>query len=217
MNDPSGHEVECANNSDQCEQDAANSTGNTEAAKLVKAKTTTTKHKFLFFSWTTSKTTIQIEGDVNSFKALSQNASRLADLVTNPKTVTVNYNSVFPGGLTYSGTILRGGATSRGESLGFDPQGWIDPTREPGQRYDTDALHQGLPQANTAEEFGHEILGHIWGEMIAGHQYGTRANMRDAIRGENGARALDPARGQKGLESHHNYYQMPEDTPKNKR
>jgi len=114
--DPNGHEVVCANNIEQCKKDAANSTGNKEAAKRVKTEKTTTEHKFLFFSWKTSKTTIQIEGDINSFRALSENASRLADLVTSPKTVTVNYDSVFPGGWTYSGTVLRGGSTSRGES-----------------------------------------------------------------------------------------------------
>lgn len=63
---------------------------------------------------------------------------------------------------------------------------------------------------NTAEEFGHEVLGHIWGEMFDGHPamingHPSRANMRDSIIGEDAIRALDPARGQKGLESHHNY------------
>jgi hypothetical protein len=30
----------------------------------------------------------------------------------------------------------------------------------------------------------------------------------------NAVRALDPARGQKGIESHHNYNEMPPDPPK---
>ena len=212
--DPNGHEVECANDIKQCEKDAANATGSAEAAKRVKAKTTKTKHKFLFFSWTTSKTTIQIDGDIDGFRALSSNASKLADLVTSPETVTVHYDTVFPGGWGYSGTNLNGGATSRGRSHGMDFQGWIDPAPALGDKYDTDAIGQGLPQANNAEKFGHEILGHVWGEMIAGHPYGTKINMRDAIEGENGARQLDPAQGQKGLESHHHY---DEATPKNKR
>jgi hypothetical protein len=41
--------------------------------------------------------------------------------------------------------------------------------------------------------------------MFGGAPAGTRENMRDSIIGEDAVRALDPARGQKGLESHHNY------------
>jgi hypothetical protein len=47
--------------------------------------------------------------------------------------------------------------------------------------------------------------------MFGGAPAGTRANMRDSIVGEDAVRALDPARGQKGLESHHNYNEMPPD------
>jgi hypothetical protein len=106
---------------------------------------------------------------------------------------------------------LNGGATSYVPSQGYDPQAFIDPSRTPGAVYDPDAIAQGLPQANTAEEFGHEVLGHAWAELIGGHPAGTRANMRDSITGENAVRRLDPTRGQKGLESHHNYNEMPKD------
>jgi hypothetical protein len=85
------------------------------------------------------------------------------------------------------------------------------PSRVAGARNDTDAIAQGIPQANTAEEFGHEVLGHIWGEMFGGAPAGTRGNMRDSIAAEDAVRALDPTRGQKGLESHHNYNEMPPD------
>jgi hypothetical protein len=84
-------------------------------------------------------------------------------------------------------------------------------TSRSGAVYDQDAITQGIPQANTAEEFGHEVLGHIWGELIGGHQAGTRANMRDSIAGEDVVRKLDPTRGQKALDSHHNYNEMPTD------
>jgi len=98
-------------------------------------------------------------------------------------------------------------------SQGYDAQAFIDPNRT-GATYDPDAVAQGIPQANTGEEFGHEVLGHIWGELLGGHSVGTRANMRDSIQGENAVRALDPARGKKGIESHHNYYEMPPDPQK---
>jgi RHS repeat-associated protein len=208
--DADGHEVVCANNAQQCQKDAAAATANAEAAKRVTTNTVTTKHSFLgLFSWTTTKTTIAITGDLNSFRALGQNASRLADLVTNKQTVTVSYDQYATPSFWANGMKLNGGATSFVPSQGYEAQGFIDPSRT-GATYDPDAVAQHLPQANTAEEFGHEVLGHIWGELNGGHPAGTRANMRDSITGENAVRKLDPTRGQKGLESHHNYSEAKE-------
>jgi hypothetical protein len=110
---------------------------------------------------------------------------------------------------------LQGGGISYVPSQGYDPQAFIDPTRTRGAVYDPDAIRQGLPQGNTAEEFGHEVLGHIWGELNGGHPAGTRANMRDSISGEDVVRKLDPTRGQKAIDSHHNYDQMPPDKKPN--
>lgn len=156
---------------------------------------------------------LAIKGDEASFRALGQNASRLADLIDNHSfTLTVNYgNFELPGG---SNSYMRSAGNS-------SPSVIIDPTR-PNSGYDKDATAQGIPEANTAEEFGHEVLGHQWGELINGDialnggfiptmVKTTRANMRDSITGENAVRALDPTRGQKGIMSHHNYYGAPED------
>jgi len=212
--DADGHEIVCANNAAQCQKDAAAATGNAEAAKRVTTNTVTTKHSFLGFHWTTSKTTIGITGDINSFRALGQNASRLADLVSDKQTITVSYDQ-YPRPSFWTGGIkLNGGSLSLVPSQGYDTQVFIDPERKSGVVYDPDATAQNIPQANTAEEFGHEALGHVWGELNGGHPAGTRANMRDSITGENAVRALDPARGQKGLESHHNYQEMPPEPPK---
>ncbi len=210
--DADGHEIVCVNNVGLCGKDAATATGNADAASRVTTNTVTTQHSFLgVFHWTTSKTVIAITGDINSFRSLSQNANRLADLVTSSKTVTVNYTDTKTGTWTEAGETFHGGSDSRTPSQGWEPTSWIDPNRTPGVVYDQDAVDQGLPQSNTAEEFGHEVLGHIWGEMFGGAPAGTRANMRDSITGENAVRALDPTRGQKGVESHHNYKDMPPD------
>jgi hypothetical protein len=53
------------------------------------------------------------------------------------------------------------------------------------------------PGANIGEKVAHEMLGHLWGEEIAGHLAGTAQNKQDAINAENAVRATDPARGQK--------------------
>ena len=199
--DADGHKIDCANNTEQCQKDAAAATGNAEAAKRVTTETKT--HGWWIFKST--ETSIKITGDINSFRALSPNASKLADLVTSKDTVTVSYDQYAKPSVWANGIRLNGGSTSYTPSQGYDAQAFIDPTRTAGAVYDTDAVAQHIPQANTGEEFGHEVLGHIWGEMFGGHPAGTRGNMRDSIIGEDAVRALDPARGQKGLESHHNY------------
>lgn len=215
--DPDGHDVACANNTAQCVADA---NAATNGGGRVTSTTTTTDHSFLGIHWSTSETKLAITGDEASFRALGQNASRLADLIDNHSfTLSVSYGA-YPN---------SGGAGSYLPSQGYkSASSLIDPTR-PGGRYDTDALDQRLPQATTAEEFGHEVLGHDWGELIGGHPAGssvfspgggfaptTRANMRDSITGENAVRALDPTRGQKAINSHHSYYEAPADGYKKK-
>lgn len=84
--DPDEHEVVCNGIADDCKEAIAGATGNADAAARVGTKTTTTQHSFLgLFHWETSKTTITISGDVGSFRALGQNASRLADLVSDTR------------------------------------------------------------------------------------------------------------------------------------
>jgi RHS repeat-associated protein len=211
--DADGHKIDCVNNATQCQADAAAATGNAQAASQVITQTTTTQHSFLgLFHWTTTETQIAITGDVNAFRALSPNASKLADLVQSKDTISVSYDQYAKPSFWANGIPLNGGSVSFTPSQGYGAQAFIDPTRS-GAVYDPDAVSQGIPQANTAEEFGHEVLGHIWGEMFGGAPAGTRANMRDSIIGEDAVRALDPARGQKGIESHHNYNEMPPDKP----
>jgi hypothetical protein len=212
--------IDCADHTQQCQKDAAAATGNTQAAARVTTQTTTTHHSFLGFHWTTSETKIAITGDIGSFRALGANASKLADLVTSNKTITVSYDVGkynLPSGSIWSQPInINGGSTSFTPAQGYAFQAYIDPqnTSWNGSPFDQDAADQGLPQSNTGEEFGHEVLGHIWGELFGGHPAGTQANYRDSITGENAVRALDPTRGQKGLESHHNYQEATPDPPK---
>jgi RHS repeat-associated protein len=209
--DADGHDVACGNNPGQLVADANKATN---GGGRVYCQTTTKEHKFLWWHWTTSETKLAIKGDEASFRALGQNASRLTDLINNHSfTLTVNYGNYDP---------APGGSNSYMLSAGFSsPSVIIDP-RRPNTGYDKDAIAQGIPEANTAEEFGHEVLGHQWGELINGDialngafiptmVKTTRANMRDSITGEDAVRALDPTRGQKDITSHHNYYEAPED------
>jgi hypothetical protein len=130
------------------------------------------------------------------------------------QTVTVSYDEYARPSFFANGIRLMGGSVSYLPSQTYSPQAFIDPTRTPGAAYDQDAIAQHIPQTTTAEEFGHEVLGHIWGELNklnGGDRAGTRANMRDSISGEDAVRKLDPTRGQKALESHHDYNEAPPD------
>jgi hypothetical protein len=134
--DPTGHEIVCANNAQQCQADAAAATGNAEAAKRVSATTTTTQHSFLGIHWTTSKTNITISGDINSFRALGQNASRLADFVGDKQTVTVSYDQYAKASFWSNGIQLKGGATSYVPSY-FPAQNSVFRDARPGVRNST--------------------------------------------------------------------------------
>jgi hypothetical protein len=208
--DADGHKIDCIGSitpygpTQQCQKDAAAATGNAQAAARVTTETKT--HGWWIFKST--ETSIKITGDINSFRALSTNAAKLADLVTSDRTVTVHYDNSDKPILTMwdTGNPLYGGSTSS-PKLGVAV---IDPTRTPGVYYDRDAVADNVPQSNTGEEFAHEVLGHIWGDWFGGAPAGTRGNMRDSIAAEDAVRELDPTRGQKGLESHHNYWEAPE-------
>lgn len=203
-NDPSGHTVECATNAQQCKNALAAATANAEAAKRVTANTVTTNHSFLGIHWTTSKTAIGITGDINSFKALGQNASRLADLVQSKQNFTFAVSPTYEtfGGATWQtpGGIAQ--TPSQGYSLPSGVTGAATAAPNSSQ-FDQDTWgllggYQGpIPGANLGEAAAHELLGHMWGEVFGGHLAGTAANMADAVRAEDAVRATDPTRGQK--------------------
>ena len=124
------------------------------------------------------------------------------------RTITVEYNDIAKSSFWSGGVSFNGGSTSYVPSQGNEPKAAIDPTRTKGAVWDRDALDAHIPQANTAEEFAHEVLGHIWGELEGGDRAGTTRNMRDSVNAENGVRAVDKSRGEKP--SPHNINEMPE-------
>jgi len=206
--DPDGHEVQCKTNATDCLKAAQASVANKEAAARLKTTTVAGKQNWLqklFGIKAADKTTLTITGDVKSFKALGGNASKLADLITDKRTVGLSVSSTYSP--HYTGTFdkiisygseysLNGGATSRVPSQGAEPEAWVDPNPATDAS-DTDAARDGIPPANLGEKTAHELLGHVWGEMVAGHRGGTAQNKQDSINAENEVRRTDPTRGQK--------------------
>jgi RHS repeat-associated protein len=207
--DPDGHTVVCTGKAEECKNAAAAASANPDAAKRVGTATTTTRHSFLGISWTTSKTTVTISGDMASFRALGQNASRLADLVSDKREFGLNASSSTykgePNSLSSWFTApgqrpLYGGGQSVTPTQGFYPASFIDPN--PATYFiDSDAQASGIPPSGIGEKAAHEFLGHLWGEMIAGHPAGSQQNKQDSLDAENAVRRLDPKRGQK--QEHH--------------
>ncbi len=54
-----------------------------------------------------------------------------------------------------------------------------------------------IPGANIEEVAAHELLGHVWADLIGGQRAGTHGNMKEALIAEDRARNTDPARGLK--------------------
>jgi hypothetical protein len=52
-----------------------------------------------------------------------------------------------------------------------------------------------IPGANAEEVAAHELLGHVWGDLIGGQSAGTDNNKKAALIAEDRVRNTDPARG----------------------
>ncbi len=205
--DPTGHTVElsCADKT-KCQQVVAGATGNAAAASRVTSTTVTTNHSFLGIHWTTSHTYVTITGNINSFRALSANARKLADLVQSKQNFTVDIRNTYltndRQGWTGENTALFnsaapfGGGLTQTPSMTGNNDGNVYVKPDPSME-DPEAKAEGIPGANLFETMAHELLGHMWGEVFGNHPAGTAANKQDAVNAENAVRATDPSRGQK--------------------
>jgi RHS repeat-associated protein len=208
FNDPSGHAVECKEgDTSKCLADLQASVGNEEAASRLYIDKKIEKAGFfrrLFGQKTITRTFIGINGDVDSFRQLGQNASRMADMVTDERVFGYNVSTTWKGTATdLFGTInssgrrqLYGGGQTVAPSMGYEPEVFVDPN--PATYFiDKDSMYAHIPAANQGEKAAHEFLGHLWGEMIAGRLIGSGANKQDSLDAENAVRNTDPERGQK--------------------
>jgi RHS repeat-associated protein len=210
--DPTGHTVENAcSNQAACTAAVAGATGNAEAASRVSSVTHTTDHSFLGFHWTTSQTNIEISGDHASFRALGTNASHLADLVESKQNLTVDIRAstyftndrqgALGTGILSSQFNFAGGFT-QGPGLTGNNDGNVYIKWNPGPD-DAEAASERIPGVNRSEAMGHELLGHLWGEVFGGNARGSAANKQGAVNAENAVRATDPTRGQKAAHDHY--------------
>jgi RHS repeat-associated protein len=147
---------------------------------------------------------INISGDMESFKALGQNAAHLGQLVENRKIATFEVADRYERN-DGANPIVQGGIGLT-PSLGYDPSQAVVHNNPSGFDPDTSGIINGgfgtIPGVNIYEATAHELLGHIWGEIVASHRAGSPQNFRDSIDAENAVRGTDPSRGLK-IQHHH--------------
>ena len=137
---------------------------------------------------------VSIEGDIASFRALGENASRLADLVGSKEVFTVQISDWAPsddgGQQKVPGGISLPVNNPRDAYLRFDPSEFDTDTRGfIGTGFGT------IPGATFAETLAHELLGHTWGNAFGGARMNTTANLRQSVLAEDHVRRTDPTRG----------------------
>ena len=193
--DPTGNEVQAANCGTEqgCQKTLAavrGSLANQQAANRVGLQKIERGFWGRIGAWITGAPQFRftISGDMASFKALGQNASRFGQLVENKTVVTAAVSDMYP---SYGGSQrTTPGGFSGLPSKGLDPAATVANNPTP---FDTDAS----PGANVNETMAHELLGHVWGEIVANHPAESFWNLRDSVEAENAVRATDPSRGLK--------------------
>jgi RHS repeat-associated protein len=204
--DPTGNEVQAANCSteQECQKTLAavrGSLANQQAAARVGLQTIQRGFWGRIAAAITGAPQFRftISGDMGSFKALGQNASRFGQLV---ETKAVSTAAVADKYTSFGGAQrTTPGGIGLTPSQGMNPAAATVANNPADYDNDTAGIMGGdfgtIPSVNVNEGMAHELLGHIWGEVVANHPAGTFQNMRDSVRAENAVRATDPARGQK--------------------
>jgi RHS repeat-associated protein len=192
--DPTGHTVSLANCKDQ--NQCATLLGS--AAQLPKGVTATVD----------KNGNLKLEGELSKIKG--GNALRLLQLVQSDKTANfwIGDRSPLPDG----GSQPVGGGASGTPSEGFSTSFSVvqaDPSKVDSG--DLSGVFLGkdgsistgtIPGANVEETAAHELLGHVWGELIGGqpalvNRQANVGNLREALIAEDRVRNTDPSRGLK--------------------
>jgi RHS repeat-associated protein len=193
-NDPTGHTVSVANcaNQDQCAQLLG------QAAILPKGVTATVD----------KNGNVVLNGDLS--KITGGNALRLLQLINSDKTASfwIGDKAPGPGGTTINIKGGLSGTPSEEYPTSFsvvqaDPSTVKTPDLS-GVFLNTNGSRTNgeIPTTNQIETAAHELLGHVWAELVDGqpalvnHQV-NNANLKEALIAEDRVRNTDPARGLK--------------------
>jgi RHS repeat-associated protein len=184
--DPTGNTVSLANCQDKntCAQVLIN------AAQLPKGVTAEVD----------KKGNLVLKGDLSQIKG--GNALRLLQLVQSDKTANFWIGDKAPqlGGGTQD---IRGGLSGL-TSQGFNQNFAVvqsDPSKNDsglGGAFlnpDGTTTEGQIPGADIGEAAAHELLGHVWADLVGGEAADTQGNVKEALIAEDRVRNTDPARG----------------------
>jgi len=171
------------------------------------------------------KGNLKLEGDLSKIKG--GNALRLLQLVNSDKTAnfSIGDRSPLPGG----GTQPVGGGASGTPSEGFATSFSVvqaDPSKVDSG--DLSGVFLGkdgsittgqIPGADEEETAAHELLGHVWAELIGGQPaiaggQVNAGNLREALIAEDRVRNTDPSRGLKIRHQDSGQLIRPSDVPR---
>ena len=185
--DPTGHTVSLANCKDK--NQCASVLG--QAAQLPNGVTATVD----------KNGNLKLQGDLT--KITGGNALRLEQLVNSDKTANFWIGDKAPGldrGQIQDVNGGRSGTMTQGNDQNFavvqsDPSSHDSGLGGVFLNPDGTTTTGQIPGANIDEAAAHELLGHVWADLIGGQSAGTQGNMLEALVAEDRVRNTDPARG----------------------
>ena len=147
------------------------------------------------------KGNLVLKGDLSQIKG--GNAARLLQLVQSDKTASFWIGDKAPGldrGQIQDVNGGRSGTTSQGYDQNFsvvqsDPSSHDSGLGGVFLNADGTTTAGQIPGADISETAAHELLGHVWADMVGGKSAGTQGNMLEALIAEDRVRNTDPARG----------------------
>jgi len=199
--DPDGHEVQTANctTEEECNEVLKGIKGAVGSAAGDRLRLTPFTQKAgllgrLFGAKDTTGYRVSISGDTSSFRALGDNASRLADLVGSSQVITAQIATHYPG--PGGGTREVQGGFSQLTTNPMNVYVQANPSSfDPDTRGFIGTGFGAIPGANFGETMAHELLGHTWGHLFGNAPRTTLGNLRESVLAENQVRRTDPSRG----------------------
>jgi hypothetical protein len=150
----------------------------------------------LFGAKETTGYRIKVQGDVASFRALGENASRLADLVGSSQVIQAQIAATRPGAGGGQREVAGGFSDLKANPIQVYVQ--ANPARwDADTRGFINGAFGTIPGANFVETMAHELLGHTWGLLFGSAPEGTMANLRQSVLAEDQVRRTDPSHGLK--------------------
>jgi hypothetical protein len=146
---------------------------------------------------------LKLEGDLSKIKG--GNAARLLQLVQSDKTVNFWIGDRASGVDSGQTQPVHGGlsGTTSHYNQNFAVVQQDPSTVNSGNLHgvflgaDGSITPGDIPGADIEEAAAHELLGHVWADLIGGDAAGTQDNLREALIAEDRVRNTDPSRGLK--------------------